>query len=376
MEQSRQTHFGTRAPGKKKPGQAVLVEPHDNAFGVEISSSTGSLPQFKKKYREDQVLYQSDGAGAGLDEEVSTATTGFVRDDLATRGVPSGEIDQFVGNLSEEREEVKDEVYVTQDQKSIAAHPGGLTKKQTDGRFGITDEHNTKDSERAAIVRHEYLSGIAQSQPPAQLAENMKLQGSIETTKNFMSPYSGFSQPSVDPNNLPADQAYHPLHGALVDTSGGPGKAKWTPGMEQVARNVHNNRERRKIMAANRLMQQGKGSLVADEMHHLFIEAQQLGAKNPDDIVHYHSQAKQGQHDPLPPVSQTSRQDPQNPKTLAQMEAENQVDISSNQPRRHRAISAPRPYIMPAYKQQTPLVPQPSQTQGTLDDFWNAGSIG
>ncbi|WP_430408648.1 hypothetical protein [Kordia sp.] len=246
----RQTHLSKRALKKKGPPTMVVSEKFDGEHGVD-SLNNGKLNT--KKYREPQIQHKKGYGGTGIDETVSTATTRDYIDSLDTT-----ERESATKKLSTARVETSKLMWPTgEPDRPISAHPGGLSKSQTDMRKGLTGLHGTKDVARAETVNTE-LNNTNVSKKEAQ--ENAITRSELETTQHFMKPYGEMQQVDV---SKAKESAYHPQFGQIINKDTG---EKMQPNYNLAMLSMQKERERLKVKTSQKLIHSGKSSLVAPEM--------------------------------------------------------------------------------------------------------------
>jgi hypothetical protein len=287
----RQTHLGFR-PGSevhKASNGAVdssgnkatlgVTEIVDKKFGERMSGKAGGAGDFKKKYRMDQSNFfnrrtgKLGEAGSGLDEQISTASTAKIRDEFKKEGFSDNEVNQLIGRMSMGRTGTEQLGWsTTKTRPGIGSHPGGLSKSETDMRQGITDEHNTKDKERAKAVMHQFeadkskWTGASSQEEKLkgakQSIDNMATLGKAYSTQHFMQPAPQLE--TTDLSKMP--NGYHSRFGQIIGNDKTGQKGVKGPGFNQWTKELHNTREREKASAASSLIKNGYGSLVHPDM--------------------------------------------------------------------------------------------------------------
>jgi hypothetical protein len=327
-----QQHLGGRADRDKGNPDFVITEPHDRRFGVSVSEQNPDAEGFKKAYREHTIRYREDSGGSGLDENVSTSTTAKIRDLLHEEGLASEDIHKIVGKFSEARDHVGELMWTDGDntEQPLNAHPGGLSKIQSDMRRGIASQHNTRDSERAKWVMKEFKDNFSDNVPMSDVIKNTKLIANVETIREMSEPFSKLSD--VDASE--AIDAYHPKFGPIVK------EGELTSAFEHAAAAAHNNRELKKVRAADGLIKQGFGNLVPPKMTELLAEH-----GNDADAAHHSRYVEQDRNVKDTGLPETQTTLPEVPQTLREMS-----EANKRTPGMNRAISDPRKLIKPQLK--------------------------
>ncbi|QJW91616.1 hypothetical protein HNV11_20645 [Spirosoma taeanense] len=214
-----------------------------------------------------QIEHRTGFGGTGLDEMVSTETVASIIERMNTAGRSREDIKYVVDLLSREREEVRYLLWTTDDpERPLSGHPGALSKRQSDMRFGLTGSHGDKNNLRASWVLNQYVSGAGSE--GERLADTGIMAG-IMTNQLFSEPFAQLD--TVLPTSK-VHLAYHPVHGSIYSTA--LGLVTKNDGFRRAALNTHNARERRKWQYAERLMSRGYSDLVHSDMREWIVKGQ------------------------------------------------------------------------------------------------------
>lgn len=235
----------------------AVRELQDNEHGRSVHKRHKADKAFSKAYREEQTQFLPGSGAAGLDEMVSTETVNTLRAELAARFTPR-QVEEAVGRLSEERELVGLLAWPSgESDRPIGAHPGGLSKSQTDMRRGLTAGHGSRNIERADAVTSQFHAAISAGKPLGTVLEETATMGLLMAANRFMVPRPELE--SVDVSGAEKD-AFHPMFGAVIEDQ------ERTSAFDRYSAAVHDNRERRKMELAQRLIELGYEGAVAPEM--------------------------------------------------------------------------------------------------------------
>lgn len=213
----------------------------------------------KKEYRMHQIQHRVGFGGTGLDEMVSTETVNTITDRMNKAGRSREDIKQVTYSLSKEREQVRYLLWTTNDpERPLSGHPGALSKRQNDMRFGLTGSHGDKNNIRAKWVLNQYQSGMGTE---TERLTDTRIMANIMTNQLFSEPFAQLN--SISPT-LTAKPAYHPVHGSIYRVR--KKSIVKTNGFRKAALNAHNARERRKWDTAEKLMKRGYTNLVHPDM--------------------------------------------------------------------------------------------------------------
>jgi len=318
----KQTHLGVRTNKKKGPPTLAVREFKDREHGRRVHRKNKSAKGFSRDYREEQVQYLPNSGGAGVDEMVSTDTVGQFRNELSAHYNPQ-QVENAVGKLSEQREHVGLLGWPTgEPERPFGSHPGGLSKSQTDMRRGITAGHGTRDIARATAVKDQFHAAMSTGQPLETVVDRTSTMGLMMTVNNFMVPQPQLEAIDVSQNEK---NAFHPMFGQVIDDQ------EKTENWERMEAAMHNNRERRKMELAQKLMEQGYPQAVPQEMQDA------LGEKEWEEAYMDRSMQEDPAPDFGPPQTQVNL--PATPFTLEDLH---------NQ--RIRAVSPPRSLVKPKFK--------------------------
>ncbi|MBD2296378.1 hypothetical protein H6G06_23560 [Anabaena sphaerica FACHB-251] len=356
----RQTHLGSRAFGKTGSPNLVITELHDSDFGKKVSAKHSESEKFKSAYREPQIQYLPNSGGAGMDERVSTASTAKMRDQIQkeTPQHSQQDIHNFVGKVSEERSHVNHLMWITENNESLAGHPGALSKDKQDFRKGVPQEHGKRDKQRAAWVMNEFKDSRNKKDPLNKTAKKVSMQGNIGTINSMSQPHPQLVK--ANPTSL-NNEIHHAKYGQLTQ-SGSMGNKEWSPQFHKAIVEAHNEREMLKIRTAYDMKQEGYGNLLSDGMQQMISSH-----KTADNAINERfNRSKPGDLDSGLPRSQASL--PDSPMTLDAMKQNNEKAVTTSPNRRlYRAISNPRTMIRPNSKRQANLKKRSLNTDMTTN---------
>lgn len=333
---SHQQHFVLSA--NKKKGRPQLGLPA--VYGTWGRSQINANRRLNtKEYRMYQLEHRTGFGGTGLDEMVSTETVASIVERMNAAGRSRKDIEDVVGLLSKEREEVRYLLWTTDDpERPLSGHPGGLSKRQTDMRYGLTGSHGDKNNLRANWVLNQYTSGTGSE---AEQLEDTSIMAGLMTNQLFSEPFAQLN--TVSPTSA-AHLAYHPVHGSIYSLVHG--SITKNDRFRRAALNTHNARERRKWRYAERLMNRGYSNLVHADIRQ-WIEKGQSWAAGMDLYMKSVSGEKYTDSGP----ARSTGYIPQKDHTVISLGQWNSATRLGTMP---LAIGAPRPLI----RQATPYSSQ------------------
>ncbi|MEM1182704.1 MAG: hypothetical protein AAGM22_30440 [Acidobacteriota bacterium] len=358
---------------KSQPTMAILESFH-HSFGVNAydevqaktkkklkSKKTQSLPEkertkiFNAHWRQKGTAYHPGHGSTGQDETLSTSSARKIIETLE----PSkpNDLGDLVGRLSQHRSETSQLAWpIEKPQDPIGGHPGSMSKVQSDMRKGITTKHNTKDTDRAALVMHQFQQSFNKKKDPKKAVNDAVLMARLDSQKSFRTSYQELSNIDFSRSNKDRSNVYSARYGQVVKNR------KKTDNFGHMARDLHNSREREKWDLALNLLKNGQHNLVPPIYHkHLTDSRGDVGA-----AMGAFLESNPG---PAPPISMSSSL----PKASKKQPLQTLEELSNQygqQPNLKHPMSPPRLPIKPQ-----PIAPQnpkssSSSKQPKIDSYF------